>query len=407
MDLLSNALSHLFSHDCLTGLGSSCHGKAHSVFRTHVQFRVYVILASCLTVSGCVTSGVEDEIARISLSNLPRELDKVTLPEYRVEPPDILLIEAVSNTRPSDSPLRAGDELFIQVANGLPLDPKVDFQTNPLHYEIQLEFERAFKIINQVYRVGSNGAIDLGPEYGLVPVSGHSIDQAKEMIERHLMENVHLLDPKVAVSMPDVAGIQQISGEHLVRPDGTVSLGIYGSVQVTGLTIAQVKAAVEEHLFQHINEPEINVDVLSYNSKVYYVITDGGGYGEEVIRLPITGNETVLDAISQIQGLSEVSSKQIWIARPAPSGTGCAQILDVHWKAIAAEGITTTNYQILPGDRIYIKADDLMSLDIFIAKVVSPFERVIGVILLGHGLQRELQFGHIRGGNSRGFGGGF
>ena len=363
---------------------------------TFDQFRAYVILACCFSFFGCVTSGVEDDLARITLSNLPRELDKVTLPEYRVEPPDILLIEAVSNTRPSDSPLRAGDELFIQVAKGLPLDPGIDLETNPFQYELQLEFERAFKVINQIYRVGTNGAVDLGPEYGLVPVSGLSIDHAKEMIESHLIENVGLKDPKVAVSMPDVAGIQQISGEHLVRMDGTVSLGIYGSVQVTGLTIAQVKAAVEEHLSQDINEPEINVDVLAYNSKVYYVITDGGGFGEEVIRLPITGNETVLDAISQIQGLSEVSSKQIWIARPAPAGTECAQILDVHWKAITAEGITTTNYQIFPGDKIYIKADDLISLDNFIAKVTAPVERIFGLILLGHGVQRQLQFGHDR-----------
>ena len=377
------------------------------MFITYVQFRVYVIIASCLAVTGCVTSGVENDISQISFSNLPRELDKVTLPEYRVEPPDILLIEAVSNTRSSDSPLRSGDELLIQVANGLPLDPDADVELNPLQYDLQLVFEQAFKIINRIYRVESNGAIDLGPEYGLVPVSGHSIDQAKEMIENHLIQNVGLKNPKVHVSMPNVAGIQQISGEHLVRMDGTVSLGIYGSVQVTGLTIAQVRAAVEEHLSQQINDPQINVDVLAYNSKVYYVITDGGGFGEGVVRLPITGNETVLDAISQIQGLSQVSSKQIWIARPAPSGTGCAQILDVHWKAIVAEGITTTNYQIFPGDKIYIKADDLISTDNFIAKVISPFERIVGAILLGHGMQRELQFGHLRGGNSRGLGGGF
>jgi protein involved in polysaccharide export with SLBB domain len=140
---------------------------------------------------------------------------------------------------------------------------------------------------------------------------------------------------------------------------------------------------------------------------VYYVITDGGGFGEGVVRLPITGNETVLDAISQIQGLSEVSSKQIWIARPAPAGTGCAQILDVHWKAIVAEGITTTNYQIFPGDKIYIKADDMITLDNFVAKVTAPVERILGLILLGHGVQRQLQFGHdrniLRGGGGGGF----
>ena len=45
------------------------------------------------------------------------------------------------------------------------------------------------------------------------------------------------------------------------------------------------------------------------NSKVYYIITDGAGSGEQVFRFPVTGSETVLDAISQIGGLPPVSSK--------------------------------------------------------------------------------------------------
>jgi polysaccharide export outer membrane protein len=60
------------------------------------------------------------------------------------------------------------------------------------------------------------------------------------------------------------------------------------------------------------------IDVLAYNSKVYYVITDGGGYGEQVVRIPITGGENVLDAKSQVNGLSPVSSRHnVWIARRA------------------------------------------------------------------------------------------
>src|SRR5262249_33101479 len=61
---------------------------------------------------------------------------------------------------------------------------------------------------------------------------------------------------------------------------------------------------------------ELTLDVAAYNSKYYYVITDGAGYGEQVIRFPYTGNETVLDAVSQIQGLPAVSSKKrVWVAR--------------------------------------------------------------------------------------------
>jgi polysaccharide export outer membrane protein len=49
------------------------------------------------------------------------------------------------------------------------------------------------------------------------------------------------------------------------------------------------------------------------------------------------------------------------------------------------DGVTTTNYQILPGDRVYIKADDMVALDNWIVKVTTPIERVFGGILLGAG----------------------
>ena len=141
--------------------------------------------------------------------------------------------------------------------------------------------------------------------------------------------------------------------------------------------------AIESYLRRYMVDPEVSVDVLAYNSKVYYVIVDGGGFGESVIRMPITGNETVLDALANIDGLPEVSSKKMWIARPAPGGFGEAQILDVHWRAIAAEGITTTNYQLLPGDRLYVKADHLIATDNFISKLIAPVERAFGTPGLG------------------------
>lgn len=70
----------------------------------------------------------------------------------------------------------------------------------------------------------------------------------------------------------------------------------------------------------------------------------------------------------------------------------------VDWRGITQDGITTTNYQLFPGDRIYVKADDWIKFDNVVAKVTSPFERMMGFVLFGHGLQRTLQFGHLRGG---------
>lgn len=363
------------------------------ISKTFLCAKGLALAISCLSVMGCVTSTFQQQVAEISQTDIPRELEKVSIPAYRVEQPDILLIEAVNNIRPSDDRLRAGDRLLIRVSNTLLPDP----EASPL--------ENEFKFINNIYDVQSNGSVDLGPEYGSVVVSGLTVDEAREAIDHHLRQVVGLAMPKVALSLPDVAGKQQITGEHLITPDGTISLGIYGSVYVAGMTLDEVKRSVEAHLAPQIHNPEVRVSVLGYNSKVFYVVTDGGGFGEQVVRLPFTGNETVLDAIAQIQGLSDVSSRKIWVARPATSTMPCSQTMVVDWRGITQQGMTGTNYQLFPGDRIYIKADKLISMDNFIGKVTAPVERIMGVILLSNGLVGRLD-GSQTGGGGVG-GGGF
>jgi len=358
---------------------------------------ITAMLLGFATGSGCHTAAIQRQLPEIAQSGIPRELEKAAYPRYRIEPPDILLVEAVHNIRPPEDKLRAGDELLIRVANALPLET---IDPDPIANE--------FRVINNIYNVQADGTVDLGPEYDSVPVAGLTVLEAKTAIENHLRgDAVGLQDAEVAVSMPNIEGKQVITGEHLVRPDGTISLGVYGSVFLSGMELDGAKAAIEGHLADFIHEPEVQVDVLSYNSKVFYVVSDGGGFGESVTRIPCTGNETVLDAIAQLEGLSDVSSKKIWVARPAPAGRGMAQTMNVDWRAIVEDGITTTNYQLFPGDRIYIQADHMIALDNFVAKVTAPFERAFGFTLLGNGTVRALQRGrNSNNGNNNGSGSG-
>jgi protein involved in polysaccharide export with SLBB domain len=154
-------------------------------------------------------------------------------------------------------------------------------------------------------------------------------------------------------------------------------------VYVSGLTLSQVKAAIEKHLEAFLERPLVSIDMLAFNSKSYYIILEGAGAGDQVLRLPVTGNDTVLDALGQVQGIRAFSSKHVWIARPSPSGQGCDQILPVDYVGIVQGGSSATNYQILPGDRVFVAEDKLIALDSALAKMTQPVERVFGVSLLG------------------------
>ena len=205
--------------------------------------------------------------------------------------------------------------------------------------------------------------------------------------------------------------VQDISGTFLVRLDGTVGLGFWGSVTVAGLTLDQAADAIRQQLIRSDVlrragvRPEsliVIVDVLAYNRKRYYVITDGGGYGEQVFPFPITGSEKVLDAIANINGLPAVASRRnIWVARRCPHPNQPWQILPVDWVGITQHGLTVTNYQIMPGDRVYVKAQRLVTIDTALARIFSPIERVFGITLLGASTVNQVS-GRGNGFNSNG-----
>ena len=74
--------------------------------------------------------------------------------------------------------------------------------------------------------------------------------------------------------------------------------------------------------------------------------------------MTITGQDTVLDALNRSGGLTqEMLAVNIRLVRPAPPGTCCELILPVNLDAIVTKGDTTTNYQLLAGDRLVVYRD--------------------------------------------------
>src|SRR5579871_1085621 len=85
-----------------------------------------------------------------------------------------------------------------------------------------------------------------------------------------------------------------------VQADGVVDLGFAGDVYLSGLTLAQAEQKVAEHVEpiarrKKVREPvEVSVRLVNGSqSKFYYVLGAVTTQG----RIPIVGNETVLDAI--------------------------------------------------------------------------------------------------------------
>jgi polysaccharide export outer membrane protein len=296
----------------------------------------------------------------------PREKSMVSLPAYRIEPPDIIQIEMLKIIPLPPYRAEVFDVLQIRAQNPLPEQP-----------------------LDGYFMVEAEGTLNLGPAYGSVRVAGMTIDEVRATVEQSLGKL--LKNPGVSVQLARVSGAQPVTGQYLVGPDGTVNLRQYGVVHLAGKTVTEARIAIQNHLKEYLDSPEAAVDVIAYNSKVYYVVTQGAGLGDQIRRFPITGNETALDAIAQIQGLSQVSSKHIWIARPAMGNFGCQQILPIDWDSITQGAQTGTNYQLMPGDRVYIAEDELVTFSNLIGKTTAPLERIGGILSLGNSTIRGFQ----------------
>jgi len=139
------------------------------------------------------------------------------------------------------------------------------------------------------------------------------------------------------------------NGEVLVKPDGSVELGDLDSMQVAGMTASQIRVAIADRVRATGRRWQVEVSVLTQNSKVYYLIFERAGEGgDSVSRYPVVGNETVLDALGQASEFDGFAGKKIWIARPQPSGPPDS-VLPVDAGALLDGGPA-----LLPGDRIFV-----------------------------------------------------
>ena len=120
------------------------------------------------------------------------------------------------------------------------------------------------------------------------------------------------------------------------------------------------------------------VDVTAYNSKNYYILGDVLITG----KMPITGNDTVLDAIQYAGGLMPTAApRNIRLVRPAPPGACCEQVLPINLSAITSGGDPTTNYQIMPNDRIIVYRDPIVRFTVFLDRLAAPFQTVVSSML--------------------------
>jgi protein involved in polysaccharide export with SLBB domain len=153
------------------------------------------------------------------------------------------------------------------------------------------------------------------------------------------------------VQPADLDSPVRLPSDQTVLPDGRIDLGKYGRLQVAGRTVDEIESMVQEEIKAQVADAgPITVRLISRVSKVYYVLGQVNAPGS----FPLQGRETVLDGLVAAGGLNTRASRSnIILSRPTVPD-GCRVVLPVCYRQIVQLGDTSTNYQLQPGDRIYV-----------------------------------------------------
>ena len=159
-----------------------------------------------------------------------------------------------------------------------------------------------------------------------------------------------------------------------IRPDGKVSFEGIGEIQAAGRTCEQVVEEMKQKiaaLYTLVGDKPIDVQLVAYQSKYYYVLGQVHLYGPKVY----TGRDTVLDAVAWAQPNPMAWVERIQVIRPAKDETGKAKIFEVNFDRLAAHGDTSKNVLLEEGDIVYVPATVLSAMAMKVEEVIRPIAR--------------------------------
>jgi polysaccharide export outer membrane protein len=220
--------------------------------------------------------------------------------------------------------------------------------------------------------LAATGCTSSGNSFTLFPVGNQLIDTAKDVrattpaplpreLEKRPLE-AYIVEPGdgLLIVPSELDSPVRLPSDQVVLPDGSIDLGKFGRIMVAGKTVPEIEGIVNRVVADKSKDKDkekdqppvgfINVRLVNRVSKVYYVLGEVNTPGS----FPLQGRETVLDGILAAGGLNaKASRKNIILVRPSPPD-GCRTVLAICYPEIVQLGDTSTNYQLRPGDRIYV-----------------------------------------------------
>ena len=151
-----------------------------------------------------------------------------------------------------------------------------------------------------------------------------------------------------------------------VSDDGRITMPLLGKVEVSGLTPTDLEARIKSLLeAKYINKADVTVTVIEAGSKPISVI----GAVTRPGRIGITGNISLIQAITQAGGLANGYGRSLYVLRTAANGLTEQIAIDID--DLMVNGNPDLNLPLRPNDVINVPIDSQINIYV-LGEVMHP-----------------------------------
>jgi len=159
------------------------------------------------------------------------------------------------------------------------------------------------------------------------------------------------------------AGSQQqaITNGRLVQPDGTLYYPYAGKINVKNMTIEQVRSTLANRLARYLKEPQVDVNVVGYGSRVALQGAFVNTAPQDVTTVPLT--------LSQAVGRAGIDVRNADISGLVLTRDRRSYRLDLD--ALNRNGNVAQDIYLKPGDHLYLPFNDRKEVYV-VGEVLRP-----------------------------------
>jgi len=166
-----------------------------------------------------------------------------------------------------------------------------------------------------------------------------------------------------------------------IRPDGKISFETLGEIEAAGRTPAQLANILRGkvlELYKLEGEKPIDIRIVAYRSKVFYVLGQVVSPGPQVY----TGRDSVLTALAMAQPNPMAWQARIQVIRPSRDKNVKPKIFEVNYDRMSAHGDTSKDVLLQEGDIIFVPPTILAAAAMKVEEVIRPIARAFSGLYL-------------------------